>query len=113
MSGNYRPCHGAVVGLWPQSRFRENFNNSFFGGSEYFFPQGVNSVPNSDYGYWVSQNVYAMYQLMFAIITPALIVGAIAERKRLGKGQLQAVCLGCIAAKRTRWGAPAISLDLA
>jgi Amt family ammonium transporter len=62
--------------------FGKNFNNPFFGGSEYFFLQGVNSVPNADYGYWVSQNVYAMYQLMFAIITPALIVGAIAERMK-------------------------------
>jgi Amt family ammonium transporter len=62
--------------------FGKNFNNPFFGGSEYFFLQGVNSVPNGDYGYWVSQNVYAMYQLMFAIITPALIVGAIAERMK-------------------------------
>jgi ammonium transporter, Amt family len=62
--------------------FGKNFNNPFLGGSEYFFLQGVNSVPNGDYGYWVSQNVYAMYQLMFAIITPALIVGAIAERMK-------------------------------
>ena len=31
---------------------------------------------------WVSHNVFAMYQLMFAIITPALIVGAIAERMK-------------------------------
>jgi ammonium transporter, Amt family len=62
--------------------FGKNFNNPFFGGSEYFFLQGVNSVPNADYGYWVSQNVYAMYQLMFAIITPALIIGAIAERMK-------------------------------
>jgi Amt family ammonium transporter len=30
----------------------------------------------------VSQNVFSMYQLMFAIITPALIVGAIAERMK-------------------------------
>jgi Amt family ammonium transporter len=62
--------------------FGKNFNNPFFGGSEYFFLQGVNSIPNADYGYWFSQNVYAMYQLMFAIITPALIVGAIAERMK-------------------------------
>ncbi len=41
---------------------------------------GVDSSPNTDYSYWVSQNVFAMYQLMFAIITPALILGAIAER---------------------------------
>ncbi|HSZ27663.1 MAG TPA: ammonium transporter [Chthoniobacterales bacterium] len=62
--------------------FGKSFNNPFYGGSEYFFLSGVTSVPNTDYGYWVSQNVYAMYQLMFAIITPALIVGAIAERMK-------------------------------
>ena len=62
--------------------FGKNFNNPFFGGSEYFFFSGVTSAPNTDYGYWVSQNVYAMFQLMFAIITPALIVGAIAERMK-------------------------------
>src|SRR4051794_27993173 len=62
--------------------FGKNFGNPFFGGSEYFFLNGVNSVPNTDYSYWVSQNVYAMYQLMFAIITPALIIGAIAERMK-------------------------------
>ena len=60
--------------------FGKNFNNPFYGGSEYFFFNGVTSVPNADYSFWVSQNVYAMFQLMFAIITPALIVGAIAER---------------------------------
>jgi len=42
----------------------------------------VDSTPNGDYGSWVSHNVYAMYQMMFAIITPALIVGAIAERMK-------------------------------
>ena len=41
-----------------------------------------NSLPNGDYSYWVSQNVFSMYQLMFAIITPALIIGAIAERMK-------------------------------
>ena len=43
---------------------------------------GVTSTPNADYGAWVSHNLFAMYQLMFAIITPALIVGAIAERMK-------------------------------
>jgi len=60
--------------------FGKNFNNPFYGGSEFFFFNGVTSAPNIDYSFWVSQNVYAMFQLMFAIITPALIVGAIAER---------------------------------
>jgi len=41
---------------------------------------GVTSAPNTNYGSWVSQNVFSMYQLMFAIITPALILGAVAER---------------------------------
>jgi Amt family ammonium transporter len=44
--------------------------------------KGVDSAPNTDYCYWVSQNVFSMYQMMFAIITPALIVGAIAERMK-------------------------------
>jgi ammonium transporter, Amt family len=43
---------------------------------------GVTSAPNPGYSYWVSENVYAMFQLMFAIITPALIVGSIAERMK-------------------------------
>ena len=42
----------------------------------------VNSGPNTNYAYWVSHNVFSMYQLMFAIITPALILGAIAERMK-------------------------------
>ena len=42
----------------------------------------VTSAPNPGYSYWVSENVYAMFQLMFAIITPALILGSIAERMK-------------------------------
>jgi Amt family ammonium transporter len=58
--------------------FGTNYGSAFLGGSEFFFLQGVTSAPNTNYAYWVSQNVFAMYQMMFAIITPALIVGAIA-----------------------------------
>jgi Amt family ammonium transporter len=43
---------------------------------------GVDSLPNTNYAYWVSHNVFSMYQMMFAIITPALILGAIAERMK-------------------------------
>jgi Amt family ammonium transporter len=43
---------------------------------------GVTSAPNPGYSYWVSENVYSMFQLMFAIITPALIIGSIAERMK-------------------------------
>jgi ammonium transporter, Amt family len=44
--------------------------------------KNVTSAPNPGYSYWVSENVYAMFQMMFAIITPALIVGSIAERMK-------------------------------
>ncbi len=62
--------------------FGKSFGSPFLGGSEFFFLHGVTSAPNPDYAFWVSQNVYAMYQLMFAIITPALIIGAVAERMK-------------------------------
>ncbi|HEY3930846.1 MAG TPA: ammonium transporter [Verrucomicrobiae bacterium] len=44
--------------------------------------KGVTSAPNGNYSYWVSENVLSMFQLMFAIITPALIIGSIAERMK-------------------------------
>jgi Amt family ammonium transporter len=44
--------------------------------------KNVTSAPNPNYSYWVSENVYAMFQLMFAVITPALIIGSIAERMK-------------------------------
>jgi Amt family ammonium transporter len=72
--------------------FEGSFAGRFFGGSEFFFFRGVTSAPNTDYAYWVSHNVFAMYQLMFAIITPALIIGAIAERMKF------AAVLGFVAA---------------
>ena len=62
--------------------FGNNYGSAFIGGSEYFFLKDVTSAPNTNYAYWVSQNVFSMYQMMFAIITPALIVGAIAERMK-------------------------------
>lgn len=43
---------------------------------------GVGPAPNTNYSYWASHSVFSMYQLMFAIITPALILGAIAERMK-------------------------------
>ncbi len=54
----------------------------FLGNLKFAFLNGVDSNPNTNYSYWVSHNVFSMYQLMFAIITPALILGAIAERMK-------------------------------
>jgi ammonium transporter, Amt family len=43
---------------------------------------GVGLDPNPDYGATVPHQVFMIYQAMFAIITPALITGAIAERMK-------------------------------
>lgn len=79
-------CAGMVTVIWwavgYSLVFGKSFNSPFLGGTEFFFLKGVTSAPNTDYCYWISQNVFAMYQLMFAIITPALIIGAIAERMK-------------------------------
>jgi Amt family ammonium transporter len=54
--------------------------NSFFGGLSYVFLNGVGAAPNRDYVATIPQQTFMIYQLMFAIITPALITGAFAER---------------------------------
>lgn len=43
---------------------------------------GVGQAPNSDYAATIPHQVFMLYQMMFAIITPALISGAIAERMK-------------------------------
>jgi Amt family ammonium transporter len=52
------------------------------GDLRYLFLNGVGAAPNADYGATVPQQTYMIYQLMFAIITPALISGAFAERMK-------------------------------
>jgi ammonium transporter, Amt family len=56
--------------------------NSFIGGFQYLFLHGVDATPNTDYAATVPQQTFMIYQLMFAIITPALITGAFAERMK-------------------------------
>jgi Amt family ammonium transporter len=75
---------GIVTILWWAFGYSFVFSKGtpFLGGLSMAFLKGVDSKPNTDYAYWVSQNIFSMYQLMFAIITPALIVGAIAERMK-------------------------------
>ena len=77
-------CAGLVTILWWAFGYSFTFapGSSVLGGLKFAFLKGVTSAPNTDYAAWVSQNVFSMYQLMFAIITPALIVGAIAERMK-------------------------------
>jgi Amt family ammonium transporter len=45
---------------------------------------GVGAAPNADYAPTIPAAAFALFQMMFAVITPALITGAFAERKRFG-----------------------------
>lgn len=56
--------------------------SAVIGGLKYAFLNGVGTAPNADYAGTIPQATFMVYQLMFAIITPALISGAFAERMK-------------------------------
>jgi Amt family ammonium transporter len=56
--------------------------SSIIGGLEWTFLKGVGLEPNVDYAGTVPHQMFMMFQMMFAVITPALIIGAFAERMR-------------------------------
>src|SRR6266550_2707013 len=56
--------------------------NSFIGGLQNAFLRGVGAQPDTDYAATIPLQTFMIYQLMFAIITPALITGAFAERMK-------------------------------
>src|SRR5437867_9684415 len=55
---------------------------SFIGDLRYALLNGVGANPNPDYAATIPHQTFMVYQLMFAIITPALIAGAFAERMK-------------------------------
>ena len=71
-----------VTVLWAVVGYSLAFGegNPFIGGFQYLFLHGVGAAPNPDYAATIPQQTFMIYQLMFAIITPALISGAFAER---------------------------------
>ena len=56
--------------------------NSFIGGFSHVLMRGVGAQPNPEYSPTIPHQTFMIYQLMFAIITPALISGAFAERMK-------------------------------
>ena len=58
----------------PGTRFVGDFHNLFL--------RGVGAAPDPDYAATIPAQTFMVYQLMFAIITPALITGAFAERMK-------------------------------
>ena len=75
---------GLVTIIWAIVGYSLAFGhgNSFVGGFEHIFLRGVGLTPNTDYAPTIPEQTYMVYQLMFAIITPALITGAFAERMK-------------------------------
>src|ERR1700693_1273744 len=58
--------------------------NAFIGDLRYLFLSGVGGAPNADCAATIPQQTFMIYQLMFAVIPPALISGAFAERMKFG-----------------------------
>jgi ammonium transporter, Amt family len=75
---------GVITVLWAIYGYSLAFapGNPFVGDFSYLFLRGVGIAPNADYGATIPHETYMVYQLMFAIITPALISGAFAERMK-------------------------------
>jgi Amt family ammonium transporter len=75
---------GLVTILWAVVGYSLAFGHGswFVGGFEHIFLRGVGLTPNTDYAPTIPEQTLMVYQLMFAIITPALITGAFAERMK-------------------------------
>ena len=73
--------------------------SSFLGGLRYAFLNGVGSAPNADYAPTIPQQTFMVCQLMFAIVTPALISGAFLW---------MALCLAGIATRKNLLGVTSI-----
>src|SRR5882762_2574894 len=73
---------GLITVIWALVGYSLVFSegNPFIGGLKYLFLNGVGKDPNPDYAGTIPQATFMIYQLMFAVITPALISGAYAER---------------------------------
>jgi Amt family ammonium transporter len=74
----------AVTVLWAVVGYSLAFGGSsaFLGNLDFAMLNNVGSAPNSDYAGTIPHQTFMVYQLMFAIITPALISGAFAERMK-------------------------------
>ncbi|MGE5838649.1 MAG: ammonium transporter [Deltaproteobacteria bacterium] len=70
--------------LWGYSMAFGPDRLGIIGGLEWIGLQGVGMEPHALYGPTIPHQVFMIFQCMFAVITPALITGAFAERMRFG-----------------------------
>jgi Amt family ammonium transporter len=86
---------GFVTLLWAICGYSLVFSgdgNGIIGNFDYFLLSGVGMEPNETYGTTIPHVLFMLFQATFAIITPALITGAVAERVRF-KAWLVIMCL--------------------
>ncbi len=68
--------------LWGYSLAFGPDKGHIIGGLEWLGLNGVGLDPNPDYAATIPHQAFMMFQMMFAVITPALITGAFAERMK-------------------------------
>lgn len=75
---------GLVTILWWLCGYSLSFggSNAFIGDFSFAFLNGIEPGSVGAGSNWISDSMWVMFQLTFAIITPALIIGAIAERMK-------------------------------
>jgi ammonium transporter, Amt family len=75
---------GVATVLWALIGYSLAFakGNAFIGGLDYVMLNGVGMDPNTTYAATIPHLTWMVFQMMFAIITPALISGAFAERMK-------------------------------
>ena len=73
-----------ITVVWALGTYSLAFDSgtAFIGGLHHLFLRGVGLAPDPDYSATIPLQTFMIYQLMFAIITPALITGAFAERMK-------------------------------
>ena len=75
-------CLSIVILLWILYGYSLAFapGNSFIGGLQWSGFKGVGLEPNPDYAATIPHSTFAIFQAMFAVITPAVIIGSLVER---------------------------------
>ena len=77
-------CLALISVLWVVYAYSLAFGkgNAFIGGLDWFMLKGVGQDANADYAATIPHLAFMIFQAMFAVITPALIIGSFAERMK-------------------------------
>jgi Amt family ammonium transporter len=75
-------CLSIISLLWVIYGYSLTFSkgNGFIGGFDALLLKGIGAAPNPDYAGTIPEGAFVLFQMMFAIITPAVLLGSVAER---------------------------------